>query len=62
MSRVTGRFEFALVDDSPTVMFDVPAGLNLEIVGIVPTNQTGTADIAALFDRLAESLWMDSSP
>ena len=96
-----GTYEFALVDDGPAVMFDVPAGLNLEIVGIVlsesedgdstiglilrntseqswicvdleaaeecyrkivSTIQPGTADIAALFDRLAESLWMDSSP
>ena len=93
-----GTYEFALVDDGPAVMFDVPAGLTLEIVGIVlsesedgdstlglilrntseqswicvdleaaeecyrkivSTAQPGTTDIAALFDRLAESLWMD---
>ena len=96
-----GTYEFALVDDGPAVMFDVPAGLNLEIVGIVlsesedgdstiglilrntseqswicvdleaaeecyrkivSTIQPGTPDIAALFDRLAESIWMDASP
>ena len=96
-----GTYEFALVDDGPAVMFDVPAGLNLEIVGIVlseseegdstlglilrntleqswicvdlemaeecyrkivSTTQPGTPDIAALFDRLAESIWMDTSP
>ena len=43
-------------------MFDVPAGLTLEIVGIVSTSQTATTNVASLFDRLAESLWMDSSP
>ena len=82
-------------------MFDVPAGLNLEIVGIVlsesedgdstiglilrntseqswicvdleaaeecyrrivSTSQTGTTNVAPLFDRLGESIWMDTSP
>ena len=96
-----GTYEFALVDDGPAVMFDVPAGLNLEIVGIVltdsdqggetiglilrntaeqswicvdleaaeecyrkivSTTQPGSPDIAALFDRLAESIWMDEGP
>ncbi len=94
-----GTYEFALVDDGPAVMFDVPAGLILEVVGIVfndddggstiglilrntseqswicvdleaaeecyrkivSTIQPGTADIAALFDRIAESIWMDDS-
>ena len=96
-----GTYEFGLVDDGPAVMFDVPAGLNLEIVGIVlseseagdstiglilrntseqswicvdleaaeecyrkivSTMQPGSPDIAALFDRLSESIWMDDSP
>ena len=96
-----GTYAFALVDDGPAVMFDVPAGLNLEIVGIVltdsdqggetiglilrntaeqswicvdleaaeecyrkivSTTQPGSPDIAALFDRLAESIWMDEGP
>ena len=61
MVRVTDPYQFALVDDRPPVMFDVPTGPNLEIVGIVSTSQTGTADIAPLFDRLAESIWMDTS-
>ena len=82
-------------------MLDVPAGLNLEIVGIVlteseegdstiglilrntseqswicvdleiaeeryrkivSTSQPATTNIAALFDRLAESIWMDDRP
>ena len=30
-----GTYKFALVDDGPAVMFDVPSGLTLEIVGIV---------------------------
>ena len=59
---MTAPYQFALVDDGPPVIFDVPAGLNPEIVGIVSTSQTATADIAALFDRLAESIWMDTSP
>ena len=91
-----GAHEFALVDEGPAVMFDVPAGLNLAIVGIVLTDSdqggetiglilrntteqswicvdleqaeecyrkivsTGAeAAIAALFDRLSESIWMD---
>ena len=29
---------------------------------IVSTSQTGTSTIAALFNRLAESIWMDTSP
>ena len=62
MVRVTAPYQFALVDNGPPVMFDVPAGLNLEIVGIVSTSQTATTNIAALFDRLAESIWMDTSP
>ena len=60
--RVTAPYQFALVDNGPPVIFDVPAGPNLEIVGIVSISQPGTADIAALFDRLAESIWMDTSP
>ncbi len=46
----------------PAVMFDVPAGLNPEIVGIVSTTQPAITNIAPLFDRLAESIWMDTSP
>ena len=44
------------------MMFEVPAGLNLEIVGVVSTSQPGTTNVAPLFDRLAESIWMDASP
>ena len=62
MVRVTAPYDFALVDDGPAVMFDVPAGLNLEIVGIVSTSQTATTNLAPLFDRLGESIWMDTSP
>ena len=62
MVRVTAPYDFALVDDGPAVMFDVPTGPNLQIVGIVSTSQTGTTNIASLFDRLAESIWMDTSP
>ena len=92
-----GTHEFALVGDGPAVMFDVPAGLTLEIVGIVLTDaddgsetiglilrntaeqswicvdleqadecyrkivstSTDPDGIAALLDRLAESIWMD---
>ena len=59
---MTAPYQIALVDDGPAVMFDVPAGLNLEIVGIVSTSQTATTAVAPLFDRLAESIWMDASP
>ena len=62
MARVTGPYQFALVDNGPPVMFDVPAGLNLEIIGVVSTSQPGTTNVAPLFDRLAESIWMDTSP
>ena len=93
----TGTYEYALVDDGPAVMFDVSAGLNLEIVGIVYTDSddggstiglilrdttdqswicvdleeadecyrkivstsTDPEGVAALLDRLAESIWMD---
>ena len=93
----TGTYEYALVDDGPAVMFDVPDGLSLEIVGIVYTDSddggstiglilrdttdqswicvdleeadecyrkivstsTDPDGIAALLDRLAESIWMD---
>ena len=96
----SGAHEYALVDDGSAVMFDVPAGLNLEIVGIVLTDsESGEATIglilrdttdqswlcvdleraeecyrkivststhpdgiAALLDRLAESIWMDEGP
>ena len=96
-----GTYEFALVDNGPAVVFDVPTGLSLEIVGIVLSDsdeggstiglilrntsvqswicvdleaaeecnrrivsgsQSGTMDVGALFDRLAESLWIDTSP
>ena len=95
-----GTYEYSLVDDGPAVMFEVPAGLSLEIVGIVLTDSDDggetiglilrdTADmswicvdleqadecyrkivststdpdgIAALLDRLAESIWMDEGP
>ena len=95
-----GTYEYALVDDGPAVMFDVPDGLNLEIVGIVLTDSdqggetnglilrntaeqswicvdleraeecyrkivstsTDPDGVAALLDRLAESIWMDDSP
>ena len=56
---MTAPYQFALVDNGPPVMFDAPACPNLEIVGIVSTTQPGSPDIAALFDRLAESIWMD---
>ena len=59
---MTAPYQFALVHDRPPVMFDAPTGPNLEIVGIVSTSLPRTADIAALFDRLAESIWMDASP
>ena len=59
---MAGPYQIALADNGPPVIFDVPAGPNLEIVGIVSTSQPRTADIAALFDRLAESIWMDTSP
>ena len=92
-----GTYEYALVDDGPAVMFDVPDGLNLEIVGIVFTDSddggetfglilrntaeqswicidlehaeecyrrivstsTDPDGVAALLDRLSESIWMD---
>ena len=91
-----GTYKFALQDDGPAVVFDVPAGLSLEIVGlalsgstiglilrqtpggswicvdvqtgeecnrrIVTGGLTSTPDIGALFDRLAESLWVGSAP
>ena len=95
-----GTYEFALVDDGPAVMFDVPDGLNLELVGIVFTDSddggetfglilrntaeqswicidlehaeecyrrivstsTDPDGVAALLDRLSESIWMDESP
>ena len=95
-----GTYEYALVDDGPAVMFDVPDGLNLEIVGIVLTDSddggqtvglilrniaeqswicvdlehaeecyrrivstsTDPDGVAALLDRLSESIWMDESP
>ena len=95
-----GAHEFALVEERPAVMFDVPDGLNLEIVGIVLTDSddggetiglilrntteqswicvdleraeecyrkivstsTDPVGVAALLDRLAESIWMDDSP
>ncbi len=95
-----GAYEFALVDEGPAVMFGVPAGLNLEIVGIVLTDSddggeticlilrntteqswicvdleqaeecyrkivstsTDPDGVAALLDRLSESIWMDDSP
>ena len=60
--RVAGTYEFALVDDAPAAVLDLPPGLNLEIVGIMPTSQTATTNVAPLFDRLAESIWMDTSP
>ena len=59
---MTAPYQIALADNGPPVMFDVPAGPNLEIVGIVSIIQPGTADVASLFDRLAESIWMDTSP
>ncbi len=34
----TGTYKYAWVDDGPAVMFDVPVGLSLEIVGIVYTD------------------------
>ena len=59
---MTAPYQFALVDNGPPMMFDAPTGPNLEIVGIVSTSQTATTNVAPLFDRLAESIWMDTSP
>ena len=59
---MAGPYQIALADNGPPVMFDVPAGPNLEIAGIVSTSQTGTTNVAPLFDRLGESIWMDTSP
>lgn len=44
--RVAGTYEFALVDDAPAAVLDLPPGLNLEIVGIMPTSQTATTNVA----------------
>ena len=103
-----GTYDFALVEGGPRVVFDVPAGLRLEIVGLVVSDseagettiglilrdtsggswicvdverseecnrrivtgsQAGavagsasTRDVGALFDRISESLWLETGP
>ena len=44
------------------ICVDLGGGRGMLTGKIVSTSQPGTMDIGALFDRLAESLWMDTSP
>ena len=54
-----GTYEFALVDDGPAVMFDVPAGLNLEIVGIVLSeSEDGDSTIGLILRNTSEQSWI----
>ena len=57
---VEGVYQFALTDDEPPVIFDVPANLQLEIVGIVLTEpgRSGYSVTALILREVGGRSWI----